>query len=271
MITKKLKNFNLKQIADSGQIFRMDMQEDESFHVISKDKFLKIKEVKNGEFCFYCSENDFNNYWYDFFDLGYDYSKILKNIDKNDTFLCDACKYGSGIRILRQDLFETIISFIISQQNNIPKIKNTINKLCEKFGTKKIDKETKIKYFSFPKPNDLCDLSTLCDLSLGYRDKYISTFAQSILNKTFNLKELENEESLKICKENLLSIYGVGEKVANCIVLFSLHKINAFPIDTWMKKVIETKYNNNFPYEKYDGYLGIIQQYLFYYARNSMK
>ena len=142
MIKKRLTNFNLEQIADSGQIFRMNKQSDGSYDVISKDKFLKIEENKNGEFCFYCSQNDFDKYWHNFFDLEFDYSKILKNIDKNDEFLSDACKFGSGIRILRQDLFETIISFIISQQNNIPKIKNTIEKLCEKFGEAKKDKET---------------------------------------------------------------------------------------------------------------------------------
>lgn len=268
MIKKRLTNFNLEQIADSGQIFRMNKQSDGSYDVISKDKFLKIEENKNGEFCFYCSQNDFDNYWHNFFDLEFDYSKILKNIDKNDEFLSDACKFGSGIRILRQDLFETIISFIISQQNNIPKIKNTIEKLCEKFGEAKKDKETGIRYFAFPKAKDLCKLENLQGLSLGYRDKYISKFSESVYNKEFSLKDLEKEESLEICKKKLLSIYGVGEKVANCIVLFSLHKINAFPIDTWMKKVIEIKYNGRFPFEKYDGYLGIIQQYLFFYAKS---
>ena len=140
--------------------------------------------------------------------------------------------------------------------------------LCEKFGEAKKDKETGTRYFAFPKAKDLCKLENLQGLSLGYRDKYISKFSESVCNKEFSLKDLEKEESFEMCKKKLLGIYGVGEKVANCIVLFSLHKINAFPIDTWMKKVIEIKYNGRFPFEKYDGYLGIIQQYLFFYAKS---
>ncbi|MGI6681019.1 MAG: DNA glycosylase [Bdellovibrionota bacterium] len=165
MIIKKIKNLNLEEIAESGQIFRMNKNKDNSFNIISKDKFLKVKEAKSGEFHFYCERKEFENYWKNFFDLETDYSKILSLIDKNDKFLYEASKAGSGIRILRQDLFETIISFIISQQNNIPKIKNTIEKLCKKFGELKEDKETGCKFFAFPKAKDLRNIKDLQGLS----------------------------------------------------------------------------------------------------------
>lgn len=268
MIKKTIDNFDLEKIADSGQIFRMNKNDDGSFCVISKDKFLKISQNKN-KISFYCSKKDFKDYWEIFFDLKKDYKKIEKIIDKKDKFLSAAFSYGKGIRILNQDLFETIVSFIISQQNNIPKIKNTIEKMCKKLGKKIKDKETGVEFYAFPTPKKLSKLENLEGLSLGYRDKYIATFCQNlgkneaILGQKF--KNLSYEES----KKELKNIFGVGEKVANCVLLFSLGFINAFPEDVWIKKVIKLKYNGKFPYKRYDDFLGIIQQYLFYFAKNT--
>lgn len=268
MILKNISNFNLKQIACSGQIFRMKECEDGGFFINSKDKFLKAIQKDKRMIQFFCSEEDFNSYWSIFFDLKTNYKKIIDRADKQDLFLQNAIEYGSGIRILKQDLFESIISFIISQRNNIPKIKNTIEKICRKFGTEKEDKETGIRYYTFPNAENLSTQEELQGLSLGYRDKYISKFSESICNKSFSLEKLSSLKSYEDSKEMLMSIYGVGEKVANCVLLFGLHKIEAFPIDTWIKKIIENQYKNNFPFKKYAGIGGVIQQYLFYYITN---
>ncbi len=266
MIVKNFPNFNLKQIANSGQIFRMNECPDGSFNIISQNKFLKAIQKTEKQICFFCTQKDFDSYWYDFFDLKTNYQKIINCVDKKDLFLSEAVEYGAGIRILRQDLFEVIISFIISQRNNIPKIKSTIEKICKKFGKEKQDKETGIKYYTFPTKEKLSNLEELQGLSLGYRDKYISKFSESLCVKNFSLEKLKNQKSINVQKEMLKSIYGVGEKVANCVLLFALHDIEAFPIDRWIKKIIEEQYNGDFPFEIYSKVGGVIQQYLFNYV-----
>ena len=265
MINIVLSNFDLYQIANSGQCFRMNKSGDSSYTLIAQNRVLEIEKLGNSMFRFYCDEDDFSKIWYDYFDLGEDYSRFINSIDKNDSFLVKAADYGSGIRILKQDPWETLITFIISQRKNIPAIKKSVELLSKNYGTEIGD-----NLFSFPTPEKIASLNIdlLNKCSLGYRSPYVLKAAQTVSNGDVDLQALCSNDDEKLF-EVLNSFYGVGKKVANCIMLFAYHRIAAFPIDVWISRILEKEYNNNFDTNKYDGFAGVIQQYMFYYAQNS--
>jgi len=253
-------NFNLKQIVDSGQVFRAWDNNDGTFTFISGDKKITLSQ----------DEEVTDPYWRHYFDLDTDYSKFINAIDPNDKYLTDAANFGSGIRILNQDPWEMLISFIISQQNNIPRIRNCIEKLCEACGTNMGD------YYAFPSADEILDLSLdgLYAIGLGFRSMYIFrtavkyTYGKVISDTSeFFIDEWKRLSSIDLYTE-LLSLYGVGPKVANCVMLFGYHRLEAFPIDTWMKKIIDREYNGYFDTSKYEEFAGVLQQYMFYYERN---
>lgn len=204
--------------------------------------------------------------------LGYVfYDKMVEQLMacQGDARLYEAAIQGYGIRILRQPVFETIITFLVSQNNNIPRIKATIEKLCERFG-RKMTAPGGQQYYTFPEPEVLADVDKLQGLGLGYRDKYIAAAAKIAASGCIDIERLEAEE-YSTAKLILTNFLGVGEKVADCICLFALHKLEAFPVDTWVKKIEERYYGGRFPREKYAGYQGVMQQYLFAYIRNTEK
>lgn len=255
--TLKKKDINLEKIAVSGQIFRMT-KEEAGFRVHFKHKSVLIEE-DNKNLIFNCSEKEFYKTWYDFFDFGTDYSKITKLIDKNDKYMLKAYEAGCGIRILRQDLWEIIISFIISQNNNIKRITGSISRLC------KLTDDG-----SFPEPHTLKRVSTeqLRSFGLGYRDVYVKNMAERVSTGAFDLEALKSmsyEDAFKSLKNE----YGIGDKVADCICLFGLHKLNAFPIDTHIKQILKKHYPKGLP-KQYTGFEGVMQQYMFYHDLNSI-
>lgn len=221
-----------------------------------------------------------------YFDLDTDYSGINKLDLSKDAFALESIKAGSGIRILRQDLWETIVSFIISQRNNIPKIKSSVSKLCdiaggnaiiynrEKFGVQSLYGSRSLMLF--PTPEQIVEHAKEIRLncSLGYRADYIIDLANSVCryNKNKGRQAAFTSDLTKLSKDNqyevLVSIRGIGPKVANCIMLFGLHHIDSFPIDTWMMKIADTYYNGALHPERYGEYAGIIQQYMFYNVRS---
>lgn len=260
-------NFNLKQIADSGQCFRMNEIEDNTYSLIAYDKYIELKQIDNHTIDISCSEEDYRDIWYEYFDMGYDYEGICDLlINGDDKFLSDAAGYGSGIRILQQDPFEVLISFIISQNKNIPAIKSSIESISKMFGQEKICKG--VTYYTFPSPQALSQASQeeLRQAKLGYRDKYISAAANMVASGQLNLDQLKLMEPQQAFKE-LNKIFGVGPKVANCISLFGLHHLDRVPVDVWIKRILEEIYDNDFDWTKYDGYAGVVQQYMFYYMR----
>ena len=270
MITKKIRHFSFDLICDSGQCFRMTKLDDNKVEVIAKGKYLIITSNKD-EVTFSCTKEEFEEVWKDYFDIdnSTDYEKIINSIDADDVYLRNAATYGDGIRILNQDLFEMIISFLISQRNNIKRIRSVIKKLCEKYGEKKIYKgenNEEIVYYDFPTPEALvsADINDIRALGTGYRDVYIKKAAEDVVTGKLDLdklKTLKYEEA----KETLLSLYGVGNKVADCICLFALHHTDAFPMDTHIISIVNNEYNGSFPFEKYKGYSGVLQQYMFFY------
>ena len=268
----------MKKIAESGQIFRFNVYDDE-YSLVAGDKLLFIKEDDDG-YILSCSESEFEEFWIDYFDLRLDYSDFEKNIPPDDLFLINAARYSYGIRILNQDKWEMLISFIISQRKSIPAIKSSIEKLAKRYGKKidmkvpdfikNIDKNS--EFFAFPTPKALADASIddLNACSLGYRSPYIEASAKAVYRGDIDLEALSCLDDNELLAA-LMSLKGVGIKVANCVALFGYHRIAAFPIDVWIKRMIDEHYEGEFPLKLYDGYAGVIQQYIFYYGRESTK
>ena len=290
MITKALKNFNIRQIADSGQCFRMvpcdPNRSQTAYRVISGRHFLII-EQHGDEVTFHCPNDEFA-FWEHYFDLETDYDAYIRTIDPMDDYLSKAAAFGNGIRILNQDLWEMIITFIISQQKTIPAIRALVDALSEKYGTRnKIPPTVSGYYYAFPSPEELnrASLDDLLALKLGYRAKYIKRTCEDVCSGKLDLDRLRGMNYAD-SMEALLSCYGIGVKVANCICLFGLHHIGAFPVDTWIKKILLREYapkshcTGHVPetrlcealiaenFSKYPGFAGVLQQYIFFYERD---
>ncbi len=261
MVTKIVRNFN--QICRSGQCFRMNEREDGRYAVIAGNRYLEVWQDK--EQCYFdCEDTEFEIFWKHYFDLEEDYENYIKQISTEDVYLKTAADFGSGIRILRQDLWEMIVSFLISQQNNIPRIRRCIQNICEAYGKKQKNRQG--TYYSFPEPEVLAMLGEddLKACNLGYRSKYVVRTAKSIAGHELDLEEISKMPYLT-AREELLKLYGVGEKVADCICLYALHKFEAFPVDTHIRQALEQHYGQGFPTDKYEGFQGVMQQYIFYY------
>ncbi|MDR1375471.1 MAG: hypothetical protein LBJ45_01510 [Holosporaceae bacterium] len=253
-----LPDFSLRQIADSGQCFRMKEISSSVWKVIALNKCLQIQEEKDPScYIFECTRRKFEEIWSDYFDLGRDYGKIKANIQAtSDPYLTTAVNYGYGIRILQQDLWETIVTFLISQQNSIPRIKNIVAKLCEPYG------------YQFPTATMLSKYTEddFLALGLGYRARYLRSIVKAVVDGVLNLDELKTMDFFNAISF-LKRFDGIGDKVANCIALFGLHQMDAFPVDTWIERVIDEQYGRNFDKSRFPGYAGIVQQYMFFYQR----
>lgn len=273
MITIENRHFSVSQICESGQCFRLTLLEetkDEDGHISLRyglpafGKYLKISQCGQ---CvsLSCPEEEFESVWKNYFDLEEDYGRLISSIDPEDAYLCRAAEFGSGIRILRQDLWEMIISFIISQQNNIKRIRHCIDLICQRYGEKKVD-DAGNAYYAFPTPRALMDagLEDLYACNLGYRSRYVKETAAAVCSGDVSLDAIRGMAYQEALAE-LGRLCGVGVKVANCICLFALHHTDAFPVDTHINKVLKEQYPQGFPFERYAGYGGSLQQYIFYY------
>ena len=268
MYKVKLQNFNIKTIMNSGQCFRINETRNREFSLIASDKFLYIR-VLNDEWTMYefsCSEKAFKEFFIHYFDIDFDYS-FLNNVCKpRDTYLKKSINYTKGIKILNQDKYEVLIEFIISQRKSIPAIKTSVERLCKICG-----REIKNKYgifYTFPKPKDLMKFknSNLRSVGLGYRLPYVMDATEKILSGEIDLEriaKLSNED----LKNELMKIKGVGEKVANCVMLFAYHRLDCCPKDVWINRVLDRYYKKGIP-KTYNKYLGIIQQCWFNYAKD---
>ena len=280
-ILENQESFNLKHIFECGQCFRWNKEDEETYIGVVKNAVIKVKK-ENNKIIFTGSSKDenFESLIRYYFDLDTNYSEYKEKLSKIDEFMKESIKFGEGIRILRQDLWETIISFIISANNNIPRIKKIIERLSTKYGNK-IEFEGK-DYYSFPTVKELskATVEDLRALGLGFRDKRIFNTTQMILNKEFDLEKLKKLDNTNLMKEELLKLDGVGPKVADCILLFSLKRVDAFPIDVWVRRVMNDLYIHNedenkvnkkelqkLAEDKFLGLSGIAQQYLFYWKR----
>lgn len=256
-------NFDIKQTFLCGQCFRWKENDDGSFEGIAGGKYLKAMQKDNGAELVGIDEKDIP-FWENYFDVSTDYGAVIKQLSE-DRILCEAAKNASGIRILKQEPFETLISFIISQNNNIPRIMGIISRLCETFG-----KETEHGY-TFPDAETLAKLSEedLAPLRSGFRARYIIDGARKIADGEISFDAIDKMD-YESGKAELKKIVGVGDKVADCVLLFSFHKLDAFPKDVWIKRILAEFYPEGLP-SCIGEYGGIAQQYLFDYARRSGK
>lgn len=264
MLTIEMDHFDLKQICGSGQCFRMEEIEDGRYRVIAGDKYLELTQDK-GIVNFFCKEEDFLFFWIRYFDLDCNYQEYIEKINSRDKYLTEAAKAGDGIRILQQDLWEMLITFLISQQNNITRIRRCIDNICREFGEKKVSSNG-VGYDAFPTPHALAQATEqqLKDCNLGYRAKYVLDTARKVEYGEISLEQIYDMK-YKDARKELLKFYGVGEKVADCICLFGLHQLDAFPIDTHIRQALDAHYKRGFPNRRYKGCRGIMQQYIFYY------
>lgn len=267
MIKISSEYLDMRKIADSGQVFRFNKTDDGSYDLIANNKHLRIQKlIDNKDINTYeldCSEEDYNKIWKDYFDIDTDYSIYTDDLDENDVYLQKACEYSKGIRILRQDKWEMLISFIISQRKSIPAIKSSIEKMAVNLG-----EEIDDRIYAFPKPQEIlsADDTVLETCGLGYRLPYIRAAARDVIENGVDLYDSDNLSDEELL-EKLKEFKGVGVKVANCVLLFGYHRIGAFPIDVWVEKILNNHYDGTFPMERYKGYVGVLQQYMFFYER----
>ncbi|MBR6766180.1 MAG: 8-oxoguanine DNA glycosylase [Clostridia bacterium] len=275
MFKRIIEDFDLKNTFLNGQCFRFDPYKD-GYLGIALNKVIFLKKEGNVFYIDGVTENEFDTLFFDYFDLSRDYRAIAASF-KSEENLERAIVYGSGMKILRQQPWETLISFIISQNNNIGRIKSIISRLSMAYGTP-VEYDNTVFYL-FPTKEQLKNVTEndYKSLGLGYRAGYLEKTVKDMLNGKIDLDTLKKEDYFK-AKEILLSLHGVGPKVADCILLFGLNHLEAFPVDTWIKKVMEALYLKRsatnkeiwlFAKEAFGEYAGIAQQYLFYYAREN--
>lgn len=270
----KVNNFNLHDTVTCGQIFRFYEEDDNSYTIVLSDRIVNLKMDDNYLIIDSNNMDNIENIIRNYFDLDYDYEKInseIINIDSSNKCLVELC---SGLKMINEPRFEVIISYILSANNGVPQIRNSLNRIAEKFGKKVIfrDKE----YYLFPSVGMLkgASVEDFRECKAGFRDKYIYEIVSKIVNNEFDIDSIDNMNSDE-AMEYLISNKGIGEKVASCILLFGYHRFDVFPIDTWVKKYMKEKYNlekvkdiREYMKNKYNENCGLVIQYIFHYNRN---
>ncbi len=276
VILRDMKDFEPEHIFECGQAFRWKKEEDGSYTTVAYSKFLNVSRDGKDIVLYPTNKKDFEDIWYYYFDLETDYSEI-KDILSEDKILKEASEYGHGIRILNQEPFETVISFIISANNQIPRIKKSVETIAKEYGDY-IGEFKGEKYYSFPDAKTLSkvDVSDIREKArVGFRDQRIIDSSKMIDQGLVDLDEVFKLDRLS-AQEELMKLPGVGPKVSDCALLFAFRKGDAFPVDTWVKRVMEHFYLKEetpvsrigkIGHELFGSLAGYAQQYLFYYAR----
>lgn len=277
MYTTHIDFFDPARIADSGQAFRIHPIDSSHTELVAFGRYLQIVSLGGNDFAFSCDKDEFDLIWREYFDLDTDYVKVVKSVDKTDKFLKDAIDFGEGIRILKQDEFESVISYIISQRRSIPSITTCVDRLSELAGKRikapKLEepfcKPLKDVYYAFPTVNEASkiDQKQLDDIGAGYRTPYIISAINDFMSGKLipsRMRELSDDELYGA----LINMYGVGVKVANCVMLFGFHRTGRFPVDVWIKRIEDQYYGGHFDAARYPQSAGILQQFMFYYIRN---
>lgn len=278
VILDGVKNFNIKQILECGQCFRWEKVGELNYIGVAHGKVIEVIQEDDKVTILNTNEEDFNNIWLDYFDLKRDYSEIKMGL-AHDEILGKSVEYGYGIRLLNQEHFELLISFIISARNSIPSIMKTIKKISQKWGTPIEYKGN--TYYTFPTPEQLKDATEeeIKETGASFRSKYIVDTIAKVNESSYDF-DLERISELNAdeCHTALQNFKGVGSKVADCIMLFSMRKYSAFPVDVWVKRAMIFFYGAEdaslnkiriFARDKFGELAGFAQQYLFYYAREN--
>ncbi len=278
---QQIRDFDLAQTLECGQCFRFYKIKEQEYIIVAHHIMQRVEQVGDTIIFYDCDGDTFNNVWYEYFDLGTDYGQIKSYLLKHDDKLKAAIEEKHGIRILKQEFFENLMSFIISQNKQIPHIKKIVNDIAIKYGDRLGEYEG-VEYYSFPTVKQLKDVTEddLRELKTGFRAPYLRDAIEKVADGTIcedNLSDLCVDD----VEKELVKIKGVGNKVANCVMLFSLKKMEAFPVDVWIKRIMEKVYYEGkdtkkevileFAKEHFGEYGGYAQQYLFFYARDEKK
>ncbi len=286
LILNEVKDFDIEDVLECGQCFHFTKISEKEYEIVAFGRVLHVKQEnisqafdveKQVKIIFYnTSMEDYENIWKSYFDMETDYGAIKAHVISTDERLLEAVREKQGIRILRQDFFETLISFIISQNKQIPHIKQIVHTISERYGDKIVLEDGRI-ICSFPTVEKMHEISEeeLRECKVGFRAPYIKNAVEMVYSGEIT-RELLVEMSADEARQKLMAIKGVGEKVANCVLLFGLGFTASFPVDVWMKRIMEYMYFGEdtkkeliekFAYEKYGEYAGYAQQYLFHYGR----
>ena len=274
---KGVNDFNPVHIFECGQCFRWKKQKDGSYTGIAAGRILNINHVAEGLELTNTNLWDFKEFWFDYFDLGRDYSKIKGMLSRKDDIMKSAVEFGQGMRILRQDIWEMLISFILSAQNAIPRIMKTVEEISRMYGEELLFDG--VPYYTFPARGKLAganfDVLKLC--KAGFRCKFIIKSSQMVHDSLIQLDNIQGLET-DAARNELMKFYGVKNKIADCVLLYSGTKYDVFPTDIWIKRVMEELYFKReanpkeiqeFAREYFGELAGFAQQYLFYYAREN--
>ncbi len=260
-------DFDLRKIVTSGQCFRAKETGKDSYLFITGDKAVTIKEAGNGAYSVSCDPAEWESVWAGYFDLQRSYAELRSRHIKKNTFVDAAISYAEGIRILHQDPWETLVSFIISQRKSIPAIATAVETLCTRFGH--IIDSPQGPLYSFPTVREMSGVSEadLMACGLGYRSGYILDAVKKVGGQEVRLEELYDAPDRELLS-SLEMIYGVGKKVARCVALFAYGRTACVPVDVWIGRAIHDECAGEDPFALYGGDAGIIQQYVFYYERH---
>jgi N-glycosylase/DNA lyase len=265
------------QTLECGQCFRYTKIKEHKYLIVAKHRLLEIEQTSDSIILYNTSLSDYNQIWKDYFDINTDYSEIKNYLIKKDSKMKDIIKNGAGIRILNQDFVEILISFIISQNKQIPQIKQVVENLCTRYGDF-LEEYKGVKYYDFPSVQILSTLSEedFRECKAGFRAKYLVDACSKLADGTIKEDDFATLDSSEI-RDELCTIKGVGVKVSNCVLLYGLRQKEAFPIDVWIKRIMENIYFKEetkieqiqkFADELFGKYGGYAQQYLFYYSRS---
>lgn len=277
-VIEKVQDFDLEQTLECGQCFRFYKIDKEEYVLVAKSHLLHIKQVEDKLIFYNTDEDTVKNIWIDYFDLNRDYGEIKKYLLRNDDKLKEAINEKWGVRILNQEFHEMVISFIISQNKQIPQIKQLVRRISENYG-EYLGEVKGEKYYSFPTCEKLGEITEeeYREMKTGFRAPYLRDASVKLSNRVITKEMFENINE-DIARELLKTIKGVGDKVANCVMLFALDYRSAFPIDIWMQRIMETLYFEEdtskeviqkFAKDIYGEYGGYAQQYLFCYGRDN--
>lgn len=256
-----ISGLSLPETLDCGQCFRWKPNAEGNWQGVVKGIYRTIRPEEDGITILGADENEFDEVWYDYFDFGMDYDVLKSDFAANE-LLHEACDFAPGIRVLRQEPWEAFITFIISQNNNIARIKGIVERLCKAFG-----EELSEGVYSFPRPKVLAEVpeQKFTELGCGYRAAYLAAASKEVYEGTLDLESLKTMP-INEAKARLLKVHGIGPKVADCVLLYGLGRAECCPVDVWMKRVLSAL-GNEMP-ECVSNYAGIAQQFLFNYARN---
>lgn len=275
-IIKISDDFDLKKIADSGQCFRAIEVRPGIFRFVTRQSVVYMKKIEEGKFDVSCNLAEWEKTWVEYFDLRTKYAPIREKILQTSAgrpyagYLKDALEFGKGIRILKQEPFETLISFIISQRKNIPSIRSTVDAMCNTFGGFIGTPYEQIHFFPTAHTVSHTTMFDMSALALGYRGAYVRDAIEKVNARAVDLEILQYEND-KDLLEILQRIRGVGPKVAACVALYGYHRLNIMPIDVWIQKAIDEDFNGNNIFYEFSEYAGVLQQYIFFYKRLAEK